>query len=212
MDTQTIKQKKWSRAMVVYHWLAAIVILGLLLTGISHMSVLNPRTIAENAAAMASQHGITLSRNALRAVGGAVNGAVMNIHFILGYSLATLIIFRIILFFTGDQRVFKMAKKSFTPGMKKHKPLVNILYLALYAGILTMAITGLSMKFGGSLGISHETHEVLQDIHVSVMYCILTFVFVHLIGIFRAENTDQPGVTSSMMSGVGEEDEVMLNS
>jgi cytochrome b561 len=212
METQTKMQKKWSKAMVVYHWLAAIVILGLLLTGISHMSVLNPRTIAENAAAMASQHGVTLSRNALRAVGGAVNGAVMNIHFILGYSLAILIIFRIILFFTGDQRVFKMAKKSFSTDVKKHKPLVNILYLALYLGILTMAITGLSMKFGGTLGISHDTHEFIQDIHVTVMYCILAFVFVHLIGIFRAENTDQPGVTSSMMSGVGEEDEVMLNS
>jgi len=198
--------------MVAYHWLAAIAITGLLLTGISHMTVLDPHDVVANAMHMASQHGLTIPKQVARVFGFAVNGAVMNIHFILGYSLAILIIFRIILFFAGDNRVFKMAKKSFQPGVNKHKPLVNILYLTLYAGILVMALTGLSMKFGGDLGISHSFHEVLLTIHQGVMFCILAFVFVHIIGIFRAENTDQPGVASSMMSGIGEEDEVLKNS
>ena len=65
------------------------------------------------------------------------------------------------------------------------------------------------MKFGGTLGISRGTHEVLLTIHQGVMFCLLAFVIVHLTGVFLAENTDQPGVTSSMMSGIGEEDEIM---
>jgi len=202
-------QKKWSKAMVVYHWLAAIAVVGLLLTGLSRMTILDPHDIAQNAVHFASQHGINISHKASFAIAGAVNGAIMNVHFILGYSLAILIVFRIILFFTGDRRVFKMAKKAFQSGVKKRKPLANVLYLALYAGILTMAITGLSMRFGRQLGLSRGLHGIFLDIHQTIMFCILGFVFVHLIGIFTAENTDQPGVASSMMSGIGEEDEVM---
>lgn len=211
MET-TKKQRKWSKAMVAYHWLAAVAILGLLLTGLSHMTILDPHDVAESAIHFASQHGISISHKASFAIGAAVDNAVMGVHFILGYSLAILIIFRIILFFTGDTRVFKMAKKSFVPGVKKHKPLVNLLYLALYTGIIVMAITGLSMRFGGTLGISRGVHGILLDIHDVVMFCILGFVFVHLTGVFLAENTDEPGVVSSMMSGIGEEDEVMRES
>lgn len=195
--------------MVIYHWLAAIAILGLLLTGIAHMTVLDPHDIVRTASKMASAHGITINRQAERVLGFAFNSALMNIHFILGYSLGILIIFRIILFFTGDTRVLKMAKKAFVPGIPKHKPLVNWLYIAAYLGILTMAITGLSMRFGSQLGISRSVHEVLLTIHQGVMFCLLAFVIVHLTGVFLAENTNQPGVASSMMSGIGEEDEVM---
>jgi len=209
MDNAANKQKKWSKAMVVCHWLTAMVVAGLLMTGLSRMTILNPRTVSQSAISMASQQGHTITSEASRAIGFAVNGAIMNVHFILGYSLATLVVFRIILFFTGDRRVFKMAKKLFQPGFKKHKPFVNILYIALYAGIVTMAITGLSMRFGRSLGFSREVHEFLEETHVTVMYGILTFVVVHLVGVFWAENSDQPGVTSSMMSGVGEEDDAL---
>lgn len=212
METTVITRKKWSKAMVIYHWLAAIDILGLLITGIAHMSVLDPHEIARNVAAMASHQGITVSNHVERLIGFAINGALMNIHFILGYGLGILIIFRIILFFTGDHRVLRMAKKTFQPGVPKHKPLVNLLYVAVYIGIITMAITGLSMRFGYQLGVSHGLHEVLLTIHQGVMFCLLAFVFVHLTGIFLAENTDEPGVVSSMMSGVGREDDVMIDS
>ncbi len=211
MET-TKKQKKWSKAMVIYHWLAAIVILGLLLTGIAHMTVLDPYDIVHSISKVASAQGIAMNQHLERVVGFTINNALMNIHFILGYSLGILIIFRIILFFTGDRRVFKMAKKAFIPGTSKHKPLVNWLYIAAYLGILTMAITGLSMRFGRTIGLSRSMHHIFMTIHQGVMFCLLAFVVVHLTGVFLAENTSQPGVVSSMMSGIGEEDEVMLSS
>ena len=142
----------------------------------------------------------------------ALDDTQMSIHFFFGYILAFLIIFRIILFFTGDRRVLAMAKKAFDPLVPKHKPLVNWLYLTFYAGLIVMAISGLLMRFKSTFGITATMKSILLTIHVSVMCGLLTFVIVHLAGLFIAENTKQPGVVSSMMSGVGEEDEVMKTS
>ena len=61
MET-TQKQKKWSKAMVIYHWLAAIVVLGLLLTGIAHMTVLDPHDIVQSISKVASAHGIPINQ------------------------------------------------------------------------------------------------------------------------------------------------------
>ena len=123
------KQKKWSKAMVIYHWLAAIVILGLLLTGIAHMTVLDPHDIVQSISKIASAQGIAISHQLERVVGFTINSALMNIHFILGYTLGFLILFRIVLFFTGDTRVFKMAKKIFYPW---HFQAQTVSKLALY--------------------------------------------------------------------------------
>lgn len=206
------KQKKWSKAMVIYHWLAAFVILGLLLTGIAHMTVLDPHDIVNSISKVATAHGIAINQQMERVIGFTISSALMDIHFILGYTLGILIIFRIILFFTGDRRVLKMAKKAFAPGISKHKPLVNWLYIAAYLGILIMAITGLSMRFGQTIGLSRDMHHIFKTIHQGVMFALLAFVIVHLTGVFLAENTTHPGVTSSMMSGFGEEDEAMISS
>ncbi|HKI45757.1 MAG TPA: cytochrome b/b6 domain-containing protein [Balneolales bacterium] len=202
-----MEQQKWSKGMVAYHWLAAIAIFGLLITGISHMTWLDPHTVMDHVNAMLANSGEKVSRKVMFAFFNATSGSMMQIHFYLGFALAVLILVRIGLYAKGERRVTKLFRALFVPDTSKKKPLRNVTYAIAYLGILTMVITGLLMYFDRDLGIGRGTHEVLMDIHQTTMFILLTYVIIHIIGVFWAENTDEPGIVSTMINGKAEEAE-----
>lgn len=200
-----MEQKKWSKGMVAYHWLAAIAILGLLITGISHMTWLDPRTVMDHVNTMLAQSGEKVSRKVMFAFFSATSGSMMQIHFYLGFTLAVLILARLILYVRGERRVTKLVRNLFIPDTSKKKPLRNLTYVVAYLGILTMVATGLLMYFDRDLGIGRRAHHILLDTHQATMFVLLTYVIIHIIGVFWAENTDEPGIVSSMINGKTEE-------
>ncbi len=196
-----MEQRKWSKGMVAYHWLAAIAVIGLLITGISHMTWLDPHTVMDNVNAALSKNGEKVSRDVMFAFFRATSGSMMQIHFYLGFTLAVLILARIALYLRGERRVTKLFRALFVPDTSKKKPLRNLTYVIAYLGIIIMVTTGLLMYFDRSLGISRGLHEVLMTTHQATMFVLLTYVIIHVIGVFWAENSDEPGITSSMMNG-----------
>lgn len=193
--------------MVAYHWLTALVVVGLLATGISHLTWLNPRHVMEHVNQLLSGSSATVSRDVMFAFSRATNGAMMQVHFYLGFTLTALILIRIILYIRGERRVTRLLRDLFIPNLSRRKPLINIMYVIAYLALLTMITTGLLMYFGRDLGISRHGHHVIEGIHKTTMFVILTYVIVHIGGIFWAENTKEPGITSSMMNGKTKKEE-----
>lgn len=64
-----------------------------------------------------------------------------------------------------------------------------------------MALTGLSLAFGGELGFSRDLRGTIKDIHSIGQYFMYAFVFFHLCGVIIADNRKGKGLVSGMING-----------
>lgn len=165
------------------------------------MTWLDPHSVMDSVNASLAKSGQKVSREVMFAFFRATSGSMMQIHFYLGFTLAVLILTRIALYFKGERRVTKLFRELFVPDKSKMKPLRNLTYVVAYLGIIIMVTTGLLMYFDRDLGIGRDLHHILMETHQATMFVLLTYVIIHIIGVFWAENSDEPGITSSMMNG-----------
>ncbi|WP_420712330.1 cytochrome b/b6 domain-containing protein [Pedobacter sp. SL55] len=64
-----------------------------------------------------------------------------------------------------------------------------------------MAISGLSIKFHEQLSISDTVAHSVKEMHELVMYLILSFIIIHIVGVVIAEKSNQPGIVSDIING-----------
>ena len=130
----------------------------------------------------------------------AIRAPMWEWHIILGYALAVLLIWRIVLFFTQSGSSFYRNYQN----KSVHKKLVMISYIGIYSILLFMAISGLIMNFNEVLGVSKELTHNIKEIHEFVFfYGVLIFVPLHIAGAVVAELKDEPGLVSNMINGKG---------
>ena len=67
-----------------------------------------------------------------------------------------------------------------------------------------MTISGFAMYFNQTLGLLKETVHSIKEVHELVFNAVLIFVPLHIIGVIIADNRDEKGIISDMISG-GEE-------
>lgn len=79
--------------------------------------------------------------------------------------------------------------------------MVKLGYIGIYFVLLFMSVTGLSIHFHESLGISKDLADNIKDIHELVFNAILIFVSLHIIGVIIAENRDEKNIISDMVHG-----------
>ena len=130
----------------------------------------------------------------------AIRAPMWEWHILLGYALTALVIWRIVLFFTesGKQNYQNLEKETL------HKKMVKYGYLFIYATILFMTISGLTMHFHEVLGLTKELVHDIKDIHELVFNVILVFVPLHIVGVIVADAHDEKGIISGMIHGDGE--------
>jgi Ni/Fe-hydrogenase 1 B-type cytochrome subunit len=81
---------------------------------------------------------------------------------------------------------------------------VKALYITFYTLLGIMAITGLCMAFEDDIP-ALKIHA-LREIHSFCMYLIITFIIVHLAGVFLAERKESKGIVSDMINGGNSEE------
>jgi cytochrome b len=64
-----------------------------------------------------------------------------------------------------------------------------------------MAVSGLILNWHELLGMSKELTHSIKEIHEYVAWAVVVFVPLHIAGVFIADNDDQKGITSRMISG-----------
>lgn len=189
--------KKWRFDFRVWHWLNAAVILGLLGTVFLRKTFLSWRTNSELLTQKLSEINIEVTEAQAAVLAKAIRAPLWEWHIILGYALAALLLWRAILFFTqsGKENYQNLKAQSL------HKKIVSFGYLIIYAVLLFMAASGLSMHFHEALGLSNSLVESLKELHELVYNAVLIFVPLHIIGVIIAEMRDDKGVTSNMIHG-----------
>lgn len=189
--------KKWSVSFRLWHWLHALVVLGLLGTVLLRKTFLSWRSNSEILATKLSSMDIEVSSEQAKLLAKAVRAPMWEWHIILGYALAILLVYRIVLFFTQSGKQNLIDIKSST----LHKQIVKIGYIGIYLILGFMAISGLSIHFYEELGLLKETAHDIKEIHELVFNAVWVFVAIHIVGVVVADNRDEKGIISDMING-----------
>ncbi len=190
--------KKWSVTFRTWHWLFALTILFMATTVLLKETLLDKDTnaiVITNSANALS--GVSLSADDAKDIAKELGKPLWEWHILGGYLFTLLLLVRLALFST------KSGKHNYTNCEQKtiKKKLISSIYILLYLTAIVAAITGLSMKFDEELGISHDLHHTIEEIHEFAFYIILAFIFVHITGVVVAENRDEQGIVSDMIHG-----------
>ena len=205
--------KKYSSSLRLWHWLNALVITGSLLTVLLNSTLFKTRANASLIKTNLHNNGINVTDGQARSVAHELSDKVWALHTYFGYTLAALLIFRLVLEFfqLADQKFirkitvayqqYKTVKKR--RELAKHEFWVKTIYAVFYLMILTMVLTGLCLAFEDDVPMLKSIHAFRQ-IHAFTMYLILVFITVHLAGVFLAERKDDSGIVSDMINGGSE--------
>lgn len=186
---------KYTLKFRIWHWLNAIVVLGLLGTFFLRKTFLSYKTNAEILMAKLSDLGIDITIEEAKIAAKAIRAGMWEWHIIFGYALAFLVLYRIYLFFADE------SKKVDFSSLDMHHKAVRVSYYALYAILLFMTVSGLLIHFHQELGISKDIAKSIKGIHEPVAYIIAVFVPLHIAGVFFADATDEKGLVSTMING-----------
>ena len=189
--------KKWRLDFRVWHWVHATVILGLLGTVFLRKTFLSWRANSELLTQKLSEIDLSVTEAQAKVLAKAIRAPMWEWHIILGYALAALVVWRIILFFTdsGKQNYQNLSSETL------HKKMVKLGYIGIYTIILFMSISGLVIHFYEALGLTKDMAHDIKEIHELVFNAILIFVPMHIVGVFIAENQDEKGILSDMVNG-----------
>lgn len=189
--------EKWRFDFRIWHWLNAVVVLGLLGTVFLRKTFLSWRTNSELLIQKLSEINVEVTQAQANVLAKAIRAPMWEWHIILGYILALLLLWRVLLFFTqsGKENYQNLKKDNI------HKKMVKLSYLGLYAILLFMAVSGLSIHFHEILGLSKGLVESLKELHELVFNGVLIFVPLHIIGVIIAEMRNEKGIISNMVQG-----------
>ena len=188
---------KWSLNFRLWHWINALIVLGLIGTVLLRKTFLSWRANSEILMQKLSGIGIDITAEQAKMLAKAIRAPMWEWHIILGYALAALVLWRILLFFTpsGKQNYQNLS------GETLHKKMVKLGYLVIYAALLFMTVSGLAIHFHDTIGLTKETAHDIKEVHELVNYILLYFVPLHIIGVFIAENQEEKGILSAMVNG-----------
>ncbi len=212
--TKNLKgSKKNSGIIRFWHWSNALIIIGSLTTVLINSTIFdrgNDAVVLESLVKGGGEANAEQAKEVLH----SFEEQIWDFHIYFGYALAALLVLRIIaeLMLPKEKRVFGKLKLAYQDYYLKHKErrlarhelLTKALYLLFYVLLIVMAITGLSIAFKNEIGLAKNVSHQLKEIHGFVMYLIIGFIVLHIVGVVVAENDEGKGIVSDMING-GEE-------
>ena len=163
------KMKKWRLDFRIWHWLHATVVL--------RKTFLSWRTNSELLSQKLSEINLEVTTDQAKMLAKAIRAPMWEWHIILGYALAALVVWRILLFFTqsGKQNYQNLSKETF------HKKMVKLGYIGIYTVLFFMTTSGLIIHFMKHWALPRTAHMTLKRymnwfsmLYLSLHLCILS--------------------------------------
>ncbi|MFK5938257.1 MAG: cytochrome b/b6 domain-containing protein [Sulfurimonas sp.] len=186
---------KYTLKFRIWHWLNAVIVLGLLSTVFLRKTFLSWRTNSEILMNKLSEFGILITEEQAKILAKSIRAGMWEWHIILGYLLTLFIIYRIYLYFKDTSTREKFSELSV------HKKGVQLLYYLVYVTLFFMSISGLSIHFYEALHLTKVLVHDIKEVHELVFNIILIFVPIHIVGVVIADSTTENGLISRMING-----------
>lgn len=200
-----------SAPLRIWHWLTFLLITGSIVTVLLNSTLLSQRDNVKMVQEQLEKKGATVTEEQAFAVSHEYEEKMWNIHKLIGFGLAFLLLARVLIEFTQPEeekmrnRLKKAIQLSKTNDANKaeytHYVRVKRSYMLFFLLLFCMALTGLGMAFGRDLGFTRGIHDVLKEVHEIVQYLMYTFIVIHLAGVIIAENGKTKGIVSGMING-----------
>jgi Ni/Fe-hydrogenase 1 B-type cytochrome subunit len=200
-----------SAALRIWHWLTFLLITGAIVTVLINSTLLSPRDNVKMVQEQLERKGLSATEDQAFAVSHEYEDKMWDVHKLIGYGLAFLLVARIVIEFTQpeDEKLKNKMKKiqelrslqDSNLAEYNHYLWVRIAYTIFFLILFCLAATGLSMAFGRNLGIPREIHGSIKEVHEIMQYFMYAFIFVHLAGVIRAEIGKFRGIVSAMIHG-----------
>src|SRR5690606_11729928 len=184
----TIKQK-FTALHRVLHWIMAITMPILFITGFLRMYWMGKQAVAD---AIASQ-GIEVTKEQAKAVYKVLREPMREWHFIFAHVMIFAFLARIIYMLVKGIR-FSNPFKSNQPFKER---LQGFTYIYFYVFVFISAITGICIE----KGFFPEWKANIETVHKWGIYWFPIFILLHLTGILIAEFSAKKGITSKMIGG-----------
>lgn len=206
----TLFDTRYSLAIRVWHWLTFLIIS---LTIIVVLFASTVFTIKGNVSMVQEQiqhKGGVVSADQARAVAHEYSDKLWMLHKYIGFGLCFLLLSRMVLevTFSSEQKFAGKIKRASTlqtrtlaqKGDQQHYLLVKRGYVIFYVLFLIMALTGLGLAFE-HVPVFKSNHKLLVNIHSFVQYLIYFYIIAHIVGVIKADLTNNKGIVSSMING-----------
>ncbi|WDF54687.1 cytochrome b/b6 domain-containing protein [Mucilaginibacter sp. KACC 22063] len=203
--------KKYPRGIRLWHWLNALVISGSLITVLLNSTLLDRSNTSKVITSEAAKNGAVVSAQLSKGIAHELGDQVWNVHGYIGLILAALLIYRIIyeLVQPVSQSLFKkisLARIGLKAGgeerqLARHELVVKLMYVGFYIVLIVMAITGCLLFFEDQLGLPKPVAHQIKEVHGALMYAVIAFIVVHIVGVILAERDRNPGIVSDMING-----------
>ena len=203
--------QKHSVLLRIWHWLTFLTITAIITTVLIASTALEPRTNVKLVQERLAKKGVTVTDDQAFSVSHSFDDKMWDVHKLLGFGLAFLLVSRIVIELVqpGDEKVRERIKNALrlktqtTEDQKlyKHYLIVKRGYIAFYALLLVIVLTGLGMAFGHDLAFLEQYHRLIKTIHSFCQYLMYGFVALHLGGVIVADITHSKGVVSGMING-----------
>ena len=200
-----------SAPLRIWHWLTFLFITGSIVTVLLNSTLLSPRDNVKMVQEQLEKKGATVTEEQAFAVSHEYEEKMWDVHKLIGYGLAFLLLVRVVIEFAQPQEEkMRNRLKNATALYKENGPAkfeyrhylrVKRSYMLFFLLLFCMAITGLGMAFGRDLGLSRGIHGALKEIHEIVQYLMYAFIVIHLAGVIIAENGKIKGIVSGMING-----------
>ena len=200
-----------SASLRIWHWLIFLFITGSIVTVLFNSTLLSPRENIKLVQEQLTKKGVTVTDDQAFAVSHEYEDKMWEVHKLIGYGLAFLLLARVVIEFTQPEeekmrnrfkRVIILSKLNDENSADyKHYLRVKLSYMLFFILLFLMALTGMGMAFGRDLGFSRDIHNILKNIHSIIQYFMYAFILIHLAGVIIAENGKIRGIVSGMIHG-----------
>lgn len=194
-----------SLGLRIWHWSNAALVSAQLITILFMSVIIKVKGLAPDFSKALAKQGVDIAPEKLRSLTSIVAHRIWDWHIWFGIALATLLAYRVLVSFRqrgGQRTVAKLAalkaraaQGDATVGLGVW---VRYSYRFFYLVLAVMVITGLILVFEDYFRAIEHT---AKEIHNFTMYVVIAFVVAHILGVFRAEVTHEPGITSDMIHG-----------
>ena len=184
--------KNYSLQLRIWHWLHALTVLGLLGTFFLRKTFLSWRANSEILMAKLAEFDIVVTADQAKALAKAVRAPMWEWHIILGFVFAALVLWRLVM----------IVREGF--GYETDDPHMKIVYIGykvIYVVLTFMAISGVVLYLYQDIGLSKDLAGTVKEVHEVVAWAVAGFAVMHIAGVFVADNRDQKGIISRMVSG-----------
>jgi cytochrome b561 len=192
-------RKPRSLGIRLWHWSDTLTVFALLGTVLLRNTVWSPRDNGNLLFNVFAKEGVPVTQDQAREAGHALVEGLWVWHVNLGYALAALTLARGIVFVMDARK--KKTTPAASPAWSLHQKLVKASHAAFYVALVVMVTTGLVLELEHTLPIGWTVVQAMKGVHVRVMWAVIAFIVVHVVGVIRSEHREDPGLVSEMIHG-----------